>query len=147
MKVYIVDQVNCLNKQEKKALQDKIKLILKYLEISGNKDLCITFLDDNAMRKLNTIYRGIKKTTDVLSFSQDGPDTRAFGDIIISIDTAKRHARFYRKSLKKEMIKLIIHGILHILGYDHKRKNETLIMRKKEKELLSLVSFTDFMGT
>ncbi|MCI0455321.1 MAG: rRNA maturation RNase YbeY [Candidatus Dadabacteria bacterium] len=141
MKVYIVDRVNYLNEKEKRVLQNNVKMILKFLKLSGNKDLCITFLDDNAMRKLNKTYRGIKKTTDVLSFSQDGPDTRSLGDVIISVDTAKRHALLYRKSLKREVIKLIVHGILHVLGYDHKKKNETVIMRKKEKELLSLISF------
>ncbi len=140
MKVYIVDHVNYLNEKEKMVLQNNVKKILKFLKLSGNKDLCITFLDDKAMRKLNKTYRGIKKTTDVLSFSQDGPDTRSLGDVIISVDTAKRHARFYRKSLKREVIKLIVHGILHVLGYDHKKRKDANKMREKEKELLRLVN-------
>ncbi len=142
MKAHIVDYVDFLNKEEKRKLINHIKLILKHLRLSSNKDLCITFLDDKGMRELNSTYRGIRRTTDVLSFPQDGPDTRSLGDIIISVDTAKRHARFYRISMQREIIKLIIHGILHILGYDHKKKNDANKMRKKENELLHLVNFS-----
>src|SRR3972149_8997264 len=124
MKAHIVDYVDFLGKQDKKRLGNHIKLILKYLRLSNNRDLCITFMDDKGMRKLNSTYRGIKRTTDVLSFPQDGPDTESLGDIIISVDTVKRHARFYKISLQREIIKLIIHGILHILGYGHKKKND-----------------------
>ncbi|HZX14705.1 MAG TPA: rRNA maturation RNase YbeY [Thermodesulfobacteriota bacterium] len=142
MKAHIVDYVDFLNKQEKTKLRNRIKLILIYLGLSNNKDLCITFIDDKGMRKLNSTYRGIKKTTDVLSFPQDGPDIRSLGDIIISVDTAKRHARFYKISLEREIIKLIIHGILHILGYGHKKKNDASKMRKKEKELVHLINLS-----
>ena len=142
MKAHIVDYVDFLNKEEKRKLRNHIKLILKHLRLASNKDLCITFLDDKGMKELNSTYRGIKRTTDVLSFPQDGPDIRSLGDIIISVDTAKRHAQFCKISLQREIIKLIIHGILHILGYDHKKKNDASKMRKKEKELLQLVNFS-----
>ena len=142
MKAHIVDYVDFLNKEEKRKLRNHIKLILKHLRLASNKDLCITFLDDNGMKELNSTYRGIKRTTDVFSFPQDGPDIRSLGDIIISADTAKKHARFYKISLQREITKLIIHGILHILGYDHKKKNDANKMRKKEKELLQLVNFS-----
>ena len=140
MKAHIVDYVDFLSKQKQRELINRIKLILKYLRLSSNKDLCITFIDDKGMRKLNSTYRGIKRTTDVLSFPQDGPDTQSLGDIIISTDTAKRHARFYKISLQREIMKLIIHGILHILGYDHKKKNDASKMKKKEKELVHLIN-------
>src|SRR4030065_417352 len=97
-------------------------------------------IDDKGMRKLNSTYRGIKKTTDVLSFPQDGPDTQSLGDIIISTDTAKRHARFYKISLQREIMKLMRHGILHILGYEHKKKNDASKMKKKEKEIVHLIN-------
>ena len=142
MKAHIVDYVDFLNKEEKRKLGNQIKLILKHLRLTSNKDLCITFLDDMDMRELNSTYRGIKRTTDVLSFPQDGPDIRSLGDIIISVDTAKRHAQFYKISLQREIVKLIIHGILHILGYGHKKKHDASKMRKKEKELLQLVNFS-----
>lgn len=155
MKIHIVDSIRYLDSQKKRELKKRIKLILNTLNLSRNTEVCITFLDDDAMRKLNETYRGMKRTTDVLSFPQknerdsiglnaaiakDNLENPLLGDIVISIDTAKRHARFYRNSLEKEVRKLIVHGILHLLGYDHKKKNDALMMRKKEKELLSLMA-------
>ncbi|MER3445690.1 MAG: rRNA maturation RNase YbeY [Candidatus Dadabacteria bacterium] len=154
MKIHIVDNIRYLDLQEKGKLKKQVKLILNTLNLSKNTEVCITFLDDNAMRKLNETYRGIKRTTDVLSFPQDKGDSiglnaaiakgniknEILGDIVISIDTAKRHAGFYGNSLEKEIQKLIIHGILHLLGYDHKKKNNAIVMKKREKELLSLMA-------
>ena len=154
MKVHVVDSIRYLDSQKKRELIKQVKIILNTLNLSKNTEICITFLDDKAMRKLNETYRGMKRTTDVLSFPQNRPDSTnlnaaiakdnlkhaTLGDIVISIDTAKRHARFYGNSLEKEIQKLIVHGILHLLGYDHKTKKDTFTMRKKEKELLSLIA-------
>lgn len=154
MKIHIVDDVRYLDSQKKRELKKEVKLILNTLNLSGNTEICITFLDDGVMRKLNETYRGMKRTTDVLSFPQNEPDSMnlnaaiatenlkniMIGDIVISVDTAKRHARFYGISLEKEIQKLIIHGILHLLEYDHKKKNDAFVMKKKEKELLSLIA-------
>jgi probable rRNA maturation factor len=152
MKVYIVDNLRYFNSQEKKALKKQVKVVLQNFDPPVNPEICITFLDDNEMRRLNKIYRGIKRTTDVLSFSQftasDGfvnaaivkNPTIHIGDIIISMETARKHAKLYRNSLKKEIQKLIIHGILHLLGYNHKKKDESTIMKKKEKKLLTLLN-------
>lgn len=153
MKIHIVDNICYLDPQEKRTLKNQVKLVLKDLNLPDSIETCITFLDDNAMRKLNETYRAMKRTTDVLSFPQNEPDsmdwnaaiakeslTILLGDIVISIDTAKRHARSYGNSLEKEVRKLIVHGILHLLGYDHKKKTDAFVMRKKEKELLSLIA-------
>ena len=92
------------------------------------------------MRELNRNYRNIDRTTDVLSFPQgEGPDLTLLGDIVISLDTASRHSESYGVTLHEELKKLIIHGILHLLGHDHKKKKETQIMREKEMQLSLLV--------
>jgi len=154
MKIHIVDSFCYLDSQQKSELKKQVKLILNTLSLSWNTEICITFLDDNNMKKLNETYRGMTRTTDVLSFPQNEPDFMnlnaaiakenlrniILGDIVISIDTAKRHARFYGNSLEKEIWELIVHGTLHLLGYDHKKKNDALVMRKKEKELLSFMN-------
>jgi len=153
MKIHIVDNIRYLDLRKKREFKKQVEVILNTLNLSRNTEICITFLDDNDMRKINETYRGMKRTTDVLSFPQyelnpqnlnaaiatDNQKYLTLGDIVISINTAKRHAQFYGNSLEKEVRKLIIHGILHLLGYDHKKKNDALIMRKKEKELLSLI--------
>ncbi|SRR5579875_675915 len=152
MQIHIVDNTRYLDSQQKRELKKQVEAILNALKLPRGTEVCITFLDDDAMRELNETHRGIKRTTDVLSFPQNVWDSMDFnaaiakdslknkmlGDIVISVDTAKRHARFYGNSLEKEIRKLIVHGILHLLGYDHKKKNDAMVMRNKEKELIDL---------
>ena len=155
MKVDIVDDVQYLDLRGKRELKSKVILILKSLNLPKNTEVCITFVDDAAMRSLNETYREIKRTTDVLAFPQHEGDlkdlntatakpikTKILGDIVISINTAKRNSKRYKNTLKKEIQKLIIHGTLHLLGYDHKRKKDAERMRRKEKELKDIIQFS-----
>jgi len=140
MKIIFVDKVNFLNKEQKKKLKNLTSLILQKLEIPNNKELCITFVNDDSMRKINEAYRKINRTTDVLAFPQDGPDTSLLGDIIISIETAIRRSKMHKINFQDEISTLIIHGVLHIIGYNHKRKTEAREMRKKESEIFSYIN-------
>ena len=79
-------------------------------------DLAIAFVNDAAMRDLNRKFRRKNKTTDVLTF-------RDLGDIVISLDQARRQARDEKHSLATEVRYLVLHGILHALGYDHETDN------------------------
>jgi len=137
MKVYLKDNTNSLTKDQKRSYTKLTRIILRRLKVNSNKELCITFVNDETMREYNSLYRDIRKTTDVLSFAQDGPDITILGDIIISAETAKRRSKGYRIEFDAEIVNLIIHGILHLLGYDHKHNKEAILMRKKERELLS----------
>ncbi len=107
--------------------------------------ISILFVGDEKMRELNRTYRGIDRTTDVLSFSQlEGPspseEAADLGDIVISPAQAKRQAAEIGKSLDQEIALLLIHGLLHLIGYDHeKNRYQAGKMRQKEKELLSAV--------
>ncbi|NIP37461.1 MAG: rRNA maturation RNase YbeY [Candidatus Dadabacteria bacterium] len=139
MKITILDENKHFNRDEKKTIKSDILKALKLLDQPGNSELCISFVNDPDIRELNKTYRNISRATDVLSFPQDGPDFSILGDILISVDTAKRHADKYGNSLEYEIKKLLVHGILHLLGYDHKKKKETMIMREKEKELLAQI--------
>jgi probable rRNA maturation factor len=98
-------------------------------------ELSLTLTSDRAMRRFNRDYRGIDAPTDVLSFSQieqagaAPPNPRnvknsprlPVGDVVISIDTALRQAREYRVSPSSRLRRLLVHGFLHLLGYDHER--------------------------
>ncbi len=138
--IAILDETGEIKSDYKKSLKKIARLVLKELDVPKDTELSITLTDDIQMRELNRSYRQIDRTTDVLSFPQsEGPDFTLLGDIIISIDTAKRHSVSYGVSLHEELKKLIIHGILHLLGHDHKKKKETQVMRKKEKELSLIV--------
>lgn len=107
-----------------------------------NAQLSVLFVGDRAMRTLNRRYRGIDRPTDVLSFSlREGafasiqPDV--LGDIVISIPVAARRAAAAGHPLAREIDLLLIHGLLHLLGYDHERGGkDAAVMRKKEAALL-----------
>ncbi len=138
--IAILDETTELDRKDKSNLKKIAKLVLKELGVPKDSELSISFTDDIKMRELNYTYRQIDRTTDVLSFPQsEGPDFTLLGDIIISLDTARRHSKSYGVTLHEELKKLIIHGILHLLGHDHKKKKETEIMREKEKELSLIV--------
>jgi len=118
------------------------------LETLGYKEaqVSILFCSDSYIRKLNKEYRGVDASTDVLAFSMhEGKFSKlhpeVLGDVVISLETASRQAKRLRYSLNKETILLVIHGILHLLGYDHLKKKDKELMRKKEKQILkSLVT-------
>lgn len=138
--IAILDETTELDSKYKSSIEKIARLVLKELGVPGDSELSISFIDDIRMRELNLSYRQINRTTDVLSFPQnEGPDFTLLGDIIISLDTADRHSKSYGVTLHGELKKLIIHGVLHLLGHDHKKKKETQIMREKEKELALIV--------
>src|SRR5262245_15063037 len=107
--------------------------------------LTVTFIRDHAMRRLNRDYRGIDRPTDVLSFAyhDDGEtaacdETSHIGDVVISVETAAAYARELGLSFDREIEHLVIHGALHLAGYDHETDNGEMnkLERKLRKELL-----------
>ena len=112
------------------------KIINRTLEMENVKDstFSIVFIDDEYMHELNLKYRGIDRTTDVLSFAFEDNNKicyniRQLGEIFVSIPKMRLQAKEYGHSEKRELAFLIVHGILHLLGYDH-----TLGL-KEEKEM------------
>jgi len=94
------------------------------LEVMGRADSFVTiaFVSDRKIRELNRQFRGIDRPTDVLSFpTEDGSDN--LGDIAISTDTAARQAKENGLTLNGEIAQLILHGLLHLSGYDHETDN------------------------
>lgn len=130
-------------KIEKKKIREKAGAILSAMGCSP-AELSILFMDDNEIKELNRDYRKKDMATDVLSFpmregdfSDLNPDL--LGDVVISLDTAKRQAEERGETLDEELNFLLVHGILHLLGFDHERSAaEAKLMRSKEKELLRL---------
>jgi len=115
-----------INKPKVKAL---ILSILKEEEKIG--EISVMFVGDEEIKELNFKYRKKKKPTDVLAFPQDSP---LIGDVVISIDTASRQAKMQHHSINDELSFLLIHGTLHLLGYDHHQDRERKIMFKKQDE-------------
>mgnify|MGYP004559465157 FL=1 len=117
-------------------LNEVIDYAIKKLDIK-NSIFDIIFIDDTEMHKLNKEYRGIDRTTDVLSFALNDNkhiDTfiNSLGDIFISIPKMKSQAVEYGHSEKRELSFLALHGLLHLLGYDH------TLGKKEEEEMFGL---------
>lgn len=101
------------------------------------------------MRSLNRTWRNIDRTTDVLSFSQregrfSGIQPELLGDIVISVPQAYRQAREAGHTLTREIELLLVHGLLHLLGYDHELgPTEAIKMRRREREFLTMIGASD----
>ena len=107
---------------------------------SDRAELSILLADDAAIAALNHRYRGRPRPTDVLAFSLlEGAhaDRRGalLGDVVIGIETAARQARARRRTLDDEVARLLVHGALHLVGYDHVRSAEARIMRAQERRV------------
>jgi probable rRNA maturation factor len=118
--------------------------VLNTLNFLGQKDVDITirFTDNEELKDLNQRYRGITKTTDVLSFNQDivNPETNRIylGDIIISAEKANEQANEINGSFDEECTLLAIHGMLHLLGYDHYVPEEKEEMWTIQEKILKM---------
>lgn len=121
------------------------EMVSRLLEILDEKEseLSILLTTDSEIRKLNKKYFNKDKPTNVISFSfiEDGTKLpiRVLGDIIISVETAQKEAEALGKNLMEHLLYLTIHGLLHILGYDHKEKREAKLMEKRTEELLRTI--------
>lgn len=127
----------------RKPLISTIEEILKdpvFKDIPKNSYLSVTIVDNKKIKELNRIYRNIDKPTDVLSFSfQDNlPFDFILGEIILSLEMMIENASKYGLTVGKEMLKLIIHGLLHLIGYDHETKKEEKEMIYHENRLMEL---------
>lgn len=112
----------------------------------GDAALSLTLVGDAAIRDLNREHRGKDKATDVLSFPADPPATidgdapeRLLGDVVISVDTARRQAADYDAPLQREIERLLIHGLLHVVGHDHEEAGERRRMEREERRLADAI--------
>lgn len=109
---------------------------------SENCEVSVLLTDDPYMTRLNREYREIDGPTDVLAFAmRDGEDnnvlnTNILGDVVISLETAERQAKEETHSLEEEVTFLTVHGVLHLLGYDHQTHNEATVMFEKQDIVL-----------
>lgn len=104
---------------------------LKYYKIK--KNLSIAFVGDTVIRRLNKNYRGKDKITDILSFDGEAQD---LGEIIIDYAQIKRQSRKYSKSIQDELIFILVHGLLHLIGYDDQTEKDRKIIIKKGEDFI-----------
>jgi len=134
-----------------------MNIVAKREKLSPNTEVDITIVTNGEIHKLNKAYRGVDRPTDVLSFALDeGEEEPALaesdaehllGDIIISAPTAKAQAEEFGHGLKREFTYLAVHGILHLLGYDHMKEKDKKVMRKQEEAVLREMDLSEeFFG-
>ena len=129
-----------------------VRQVLKAEEVSPPYEVSLVFTDSKKVRQLNRLYRGVDQPTDVLAFymhQQSGADSSFtlppygvthLGDVIISCPQALVQAKEQEHSIQRELALLVIHGVLHLLGYNHEESREAKKMRAREKELLEKYS-------
>ena len=124
----------------------------KHLKLKFDPIISVSLVDNEFIHQINRDYRGIDRPTDVISFAfLDNEDRNAvykskdpvcLGDIYISVDKAKEQAEEYGHSLKRELSFLFVHGLLHLLGYDHMIEEEKKEMRAREEAILELLNIS-----
>jgi probable rRNA maturation factor len=130
-----------------KWLREIVEATLSTQRVNRPVELSLIITGDREVHRLNRDYRGIDKTTDVISFalSENIADTEfvtppdkisRLGEVIISYPQAVSQAKENRQTIKAEMAWLVVHGLLHLLGYDHQNDKSEAVMRKREDIIL-----------
>ncbi len=122
-----------------KTLENTIKTTLELQGMEDDYEVSLSFVSNEEIKKLNKMYRDVDKETDVLSFplfDDEEGDLIMLGDIVVSTEKIKEQAEELGHSLEREMMYLVAHSTLHLLGYDHMDEEEQEEMRQAEKEVM-----------
>lgn len=156
-KVEITDELT-------KGLENTIAFVLKEEEVKVPCEISLVFVDNEEIREINYETRRIDRATDVLSFPMldydkdkvykeiyldykfdetflDGEEL-VLGDIVLSLEKALEQSKEYNHSFHREASYLVVHSVLHLLGYDHMEDDEKIRMRKREEEILNKLDIT-----
>lgn len=114
--------------------------------LSGPAEISVLLTDDAAQRELNHQWRGKNAATNVLSFPQIAPEAvleGLLGDISLAHETLEREAKALSKPFEAHFVHLLVHGMLHILGYDHEIREEALVMERHETDIMLSMGYPD----
>lgn len=143
------NEENYEEKAPKILLEKKVNLVLDYFN-KNNVELSITFVSDDEIQELNKLWRDKDMPTDILSFVQsdniddvafwpDDNDLNVLGDMVISLDAIDRNCINFNVKFEQELDRILIHGILHLLGYDHKSNDKTEPMLMLQEKILNKI--------
>lgn len=134
--------------EEEKLLNDVLLFAMKKEKLD-NTYFDVIFVNNDYIHNLNKNYRGIDRETDVITFALEddstiinGSNMRVLGDVYISLDKAHQQAEEYGHSFKRELSFLAVHGLYHLLGYDHMTVEDEKIMFGKQEEVLKEFNIT-----
>ena len=138
MEIYYDDRQDDIKITEeiKNLIEKSIAAVLKVENLDENVEVSVSFVGDEEIRDLNRDYRGVDKSTDVLSFPMDDEFiivSRILGDVIINTRRVMEQAKELGHSDERELSYLTVHSILHLLGYDHMEDEDKKEMREREK--------------
>ncbi|MFR9239893.1 MAG: rRNA maturation RNase YbeY [Clostridium baratii] len=153
-----------IDKEFQNKLEEVINFALKEEEVTVKAEISMLFVDNEEIREINNDTRGIDRATDVLSFPMlDYEDKKVFkemykdkefnetfmdgeelvlGDIVLSLERTLEQSEEYNHSFTREACYLVVHSVLHLLGYDHMEDEDKKIMRKREEEILGKLDIT-----
>lgn len=164
--IYVDNRQEKIEADEKLVdlLKNVIEFALKEEEVDVDCEVSLLFVDNDEIREINNETRGIDRTTDVLSFPMlDYEDKKVFkemyknyefsqsdfdgeelvlGDVVLSLERALEQSKEFNHSFEREASYLVVHSILHLLGYDHMEEDDKVIMRKREEEILNKLNIT-----
>jgi len=140
-------------KGDESLIRKAVNQVGKMCKMPPTTEVNVVILDANDIREFNYVYRGMDETTDVLSFainerSDDEPEyenpeaDNMLGDILICLERACSQAKEYGHSLQRELAFLTVHGMLHLLGFDHEDDNERALMRSLEEKAMEGLGLT-----
>lgn len=148
LEIDFIDEINGHGNEAQQLIQSLLSFAASAEGLEEGTELSVTFLDDGAIQQINRDYRGKDQATDVISFALEeegdgeaaiiGADDmpRHLGDLLISVETAKRQAEEYGHSVERELGFLALHGFLHLLGYDHMTEIDEKKMFGRQDEIL-----------
>ncbi len=155
MEINILLEEEFANCPEVLWLEQIVTDILEAQNVPDNAEVSLVVTSQERIRELNKAYRDLDETTDVLSFFMTGPGSQEkepspfisppdgllhLGEVIISCPQAEIQAKEHGHSVKKEVAVLAIHGMLHLLGFDHAEPNQTAEMQAREKAILEIIA-------
>jgi probable rRNA maturation factor len=147
LEIDFLDEVNELSDHEINEIEKLLNYAASQENVQDGSELSITFVSNERIQEINREYRDKDRPTDVISFALEemvegeleivGEDIpRILGDIIISIPKAREQAEEYNHSFMRELGFLAVHGLLHLLGYDHMNEQDEKQMFDRQKEIL-----------
>lgn len=139
--------------QSKEEIEGMLNALIPHIKAFLKKEkpliLSCTIVDDAEIWKINREYRTVDRPTDVISFAYDDDSSDAeepfddLGEIVISLDTAKKQAAFYKHPVERELAFLFIHGFLHLCGYDHmKSEKDAEVMFDLQNRILNSFEYS-----
>ncbi len=153
METLIINQQNSVdyNPEVEKIILQAASRAAAILALAANTELSILLVDNAYIKELNNIYRGVNQETDVLSFAmneleEEDPvsgltgEVNLLGDVVISLEKALAQSKEYGHSFSRELSYLLVHGLLHLLGFDHEDESGVAAMRECEEEIMRSLS-------